>query len=203
MAEEKARSLYIEDRDTDGDGFPDVWEAEQNGNAFDPNKVAPVTGDAEFIAVNTNLTKTLTKKSQGVVDTLLSAMNNVYGASLMSGIPVSSLKTVNGSVVAPAIVTDGSVAITSLDIDREAGDIVLGVSAEATAGEVSPTVAALYSVASGTFVTVKVYRTETLAAEWTLVATEPVLVTDDGIEVRAKLPEGVDTSSGFFKVEIE
>ena len=80
---------------------------------------------------------------------------------------------------------------------------MLGVGAKTSLDAVDPAVAALYSVSLGSTVTVKVYRTETLAAEWTLVATKSVLVADDGIEVRAKLPEDVDTSSGFFKVEIE
>ena len=48
-----------------GDGFPDVWEAEQTGNIFYSENVKPVTGDAELIAVNPSLTNKLMKADQG------------------------------------------------------------------------------------------------------------------------------------------
>ena len=81
--------------------------------------------------------------------------------------------------------------------------MVLGVGAETAAGSVDPTVAALYAVTRGASVTVKVYRTETLAGEWKLVATETLTITSEGTEIRAPLPAGIDTKSGFFKVELE
>ena len=197
------RRLFIEDRDTDGDGFPDVWEAEQNNNAFSAAKISPVTGDAELIAVNTNLTKTLSKSGQGYDGKVLTLLSSASGVSLMTGVPLSRVKTVAGSLVIPETVVEDSVSITSLAVDAKSGEVVLGVGAETTADTVDPIVGALYSVARGATVTVKVYRTETLAEAWQLVAEQPCTITGDGTEVRFPLPAGVDTSSGFFKVVME
>ena len=201
---ETPRTIFIEDRDTDGDGFPDVWEAEQNGRVFDPAKVTPVTGDAELIAVNTNLVRTLSKADQGFVAPLVNLLSSRYGVSLLTGLSASHVtKTASGALLVEDEVVDGSVSITSMAVDADSGEVVLGIGAETAAGSVDPAVAALYSVERGATVTVKVYRTETLAGEWRLVATESLTITSAGTEVRAPLPEGVDTKSGFFKVELE
>ena len=64
LATPAARTLFIEDCDTDGNGFPDVWEAEQNENAFDRGLVIAVSGDAELIAVNPALTNVLNRADQ-------------------------------------------------------------------------------------------------------------------------------------------
>jgi len=207
---ETPRILYIEDRDTDGDGFPDAWEAEQNGNVFDREFVKPVTGGAEFIAVNTNLTSTLSDciapdKMELLLQTLRLTIGGKYGASLLTGAPAASFKTTSfGALCVDSSVVEDTVAITSLSIDGTTGEVVLGVAAETSAGSIDPAVAALYNIAAGADVTVKVYRTETLAAEWRLAATiENVSLSSAGTEVRVKLPDGLDTSSGFFKVEIE
>ena len=197
------RTIFIEDRDTDGDGFPDVWEAEQSGNSFNAERITPVSGDAELIAVNTNLVKALTKEAQGFVAPLQIPIGGKYGVSLLTGLPLSSVKSMSGALFVEDTVVENSVSITSLTVDRASGEVVLGVGAETAAGSVDPAVAALYSVVSGANVTVKVYRTETLAAEWKLVAEESLTITSGGTEIRAPLPEGVDTSSGFFKVEVE
>lgn len=52
----KAR-VYIEDADTDYDGFPDAWEMQTNGNL---KKSTPITGNTFFAKVNPYLEKTLT-----------------------------------------------------------------------------------------------------------------------------------------------
>ena len=208
---EASRTIHIEDRDTDGDCFPDVWEAEQNGNAFDSEKVKPVTGDAELIAVNPTLTSKLLDKDyidQDAKAQLLQMLGRTYGGkygvSLLSGLSVSSMKmSASGAVSVPATVVEDTVAIKSLAVDRDKGEIVLGVAAETDAESIDPAVAALYSIERGASVTVKVYRTETLAAEWQQVAETTLTITSEGTEVRAPLPDGIDTKSGFFKVEIE
>lgn len=50
-------TVYIEDADTDNDGFPDAWEVQTSGNL---KKSSPITGDTFFAKVNPNLEKTLT-----------------------------------------------------------------------------------------------------------------------------------------------
>ena len=215
---EPARTIYIEDRDTDGDGFPDAWEAERNGNVFDPGFIDPVEGDTEFIAVNTNLVATLTSldvlspdKKTLINQIFGSTSGAAYGIELLTGVKAGSAKRLAaGSFYVPASVAEESVAIRSLDIDRQSGEVVLRFGAETDVSGLDPTGAAaaasVYDVAYGAEVTVKVYRTETLAGEWQLVAEENMVITSsDGgqREVRAPLPQGVDAKSGFFKVEIE
>ena len=206
---EASRRIHIEDRDTDGDCFPDAWEAEQNRNVFNPEKIKPVTGDAELIAVNPALSSALDDNMDPDAKAQLLQMlgrtyGGKYGVSLLTGLSFSSMgMTSSGAVSVPATVVGDTVTIKSMAIDRDSGEVVLGVAAETDAESVDPAVAALYSIELGADVTVKVYRTETLAAEWTLVATENVTISSAGVEVRARLPEGVDTKSGFFKVEIE
>ena len=206
------RILYIEDRDTDGDGFPDAWEAEQNGYVFSRKVVGPATGDAEFFAVNTNLSSVLNSadtmdllKRNQLMQMFLLGRGGKYGVSLLTGASVSTLKATSlGALRVPSAVVEDTLAITSLEIDRTTGEVVLGVGAETEEGSVDPVVAALYSISCDATVTVKVYRTETLAAEWELVDTiEDVSLSSAGTEVRVKLSDGLDTSSGFFKVEIE
>ena len=101
-------------------------------------------------------------------------------------------------------VVDDTLAITSLAIDRDAGEIVLGVAAKTDSEPLDPAVAAVYpnAVARGANVTVKVYHAETLGGAWALVKTQQVEISPASTEVRAPL-DGVDTKSGFFKVEIE
>ena len=205
------RTIYVEDRDTDGDGFPDAWEAEQNGYVFDSQVVGPVTGDAEFFAANTNLAAVLnssdTMESQKRDQLMqLFFLSGKYGVSLLTGVSASALRSSSsGALRVASSVVDDTVAITSLEIDRATGEVVLGVGAETEADEtIDPVVAALYSISCDAEVTVKVYRTETLASEWVLAATiEKVALSSAGTEIRVKLPEGLDMSSGFFKVEIE
>jgi hypothetical protein len=206
---EASRKIHIEDRDTDGDCFPDVWEAEQNRNVFNAETIKPVTGDAELIAVNPSLTAALNDNMDPDAKAQLLQMlgrtyGGKYGVSLMTGISLASMKRApSGAVAVSATVVEDTVAIKSLAIDRDSGEIVLDVAAETDVESIDPAVAALYSIELGSEVTVKVYRTETLAAEWQLVATKQITINSVGSEVRAALPDGIDTKSGFFKVEIE
>lgn len=50
-------TVYIEDADTDNDGFPDAWEMQVNG---DRETTTPISGNTFFATVNPELEKTLT-----------------------------------------------------------------------------------------------------------------------------------------------
>ncbi|MBO7206596.1 MAG: hypothetical protein J6W10_03170, partial [Kiritimatiellae bacterium] len=201
----QVRQLFIEDADTDGDGFPDIWEAEQNGGEFDPEVVVPVTGDAELIAVNPNLLSHLDKATQGFIATTVQALSTPSGLSMISGVPLAVAKAVFSSGTVPAKVVDDSVNITSMSIDTDSREVVLGVSAETAADKFDSTIASLYAlkVPNGATVTVKVYRTPNLAEDWTLASTQTVVISLAGTEIRAPLADDVDLKSGFFKVEVE
>ena len=56
-------------------------------------------------------------------------------------------------------------------------------------------------VKSGAPVTAKVYRTDTLAGEWKLAAEKEIVIGGSGTELRTAV-EGVDMTSGFYRVEI-
>ena len=49
-------TVFVEDADTDNDGFPDAWEVAEKG---DLNTQSPISGDTIFAAVNPNLLATL------------------------------------------------------------------------------------------------------------------------------------------------
>ena len=202
------RTIYIEDCDTDGDWFPDVWEAEQNGNVFDRTKIGPATGDAELIGVNTNLAAVLSKSGQGLAaSALMSSMRTTAFAAMVSGRTLSSLATASAGgalALTPEVVPD-TVLITSMKVDGD--EVVLGVGAD-VATTADDTLSALYDVrvAVGSTVKVNVYRIGSLAEQW---PAEPswsttVKVSADAIdqEIRVPIAEGA-AGGGFYKVEIE
>lgn len=77
-------TVYIEDADTDNDGFPDAWEMQTNGNL---KTTTPITGNTFFAKVNPNLEKTLTAYTK-------LSMNNALAAYPMG------LMMVNGDAAA-------------------------------------------------------------------------------------------------------
>ena len=203
-----ARTIFIEDCDTDGDWFPDVWEAEQNGNVFARGKIGPVTGDAELIGVNTNLASTLSKSDQGLAaSALLSAMQTTAFAAMVSGRPLSLLTTAapgGALALTPEVVPD-TVLITSMKVEGD--EVVLGVGADVeTAADA--TLGALYDVrvAVGSTVKVNVYRVNSLAEKWPATPSwsTTVEVSAHAIdqEIRVPIAEGA-VGGGFYKVEIE
>ena len=197
------RKVLIEDCDTDGDWFPDVWEAEQNGDTFDRTKISPVNGDAELIGVNTNLDANLTKAMQGVSEALM-ALKSLNGVALVTGIsPAGVVPTANGFMVKSEVKSE-TLTIVGLSVDAANGRVLLKVGAETTAN-VDPTVASFLNVTvrKGASVTVKVEYAETPAGPWTELQGVGGTVTVDraGADVEVKL-NGELPSQGYFRAKI-
>ncbi|MGN0832121.1 MAG: LamG-like jellyroll fold domain-containing protein [Kiritimatiellia bacterium] len=198
-ATEGVRKLFIEDCDTDGDYFPDVWEAEQNGNVFDRTLIGPVTGSAELIGVNTNLVAMLDAFPA------LTALASANGFSLASGISLASIgqtTLADGSVGFTVDNRVESVEIASLAFDAN-GNVAISVEA-ATTATAADGLSSFYTVVSAATktVTCRVYCKTDLASEWgTPVAESRITVGAGEVTVtvdRAK----TGAASAFFKVEI-
>ena len=200
-ATEGVRKLFIEDCDTDGDYFPDVWEAEQNGNVFDRTLIGPVSGDAELIGVNTNLVGMLDLADLQAVRNLAS----VNGFSLVSGISRSAIgqtTMADGSVGFTVDNRVESVEISSLAFDAQ-GNVVISVDAATTAKEVSG-LSAFYQVAGAAAKTVvcRVYCKTDLASEWGAPVAESRITVGAG-EITLMVDRAkAGAASAFFKVEV-
>lgn len=72
--------IYIEDADTDNDGFPDAWEYDRNGSLDVQNSA---TGNSLFTHVNTNLAASVAAFTKMKADSDGGA-NGLYAMKLMS-----------------------------------------------------------------------------------------------------------------------
>lgn len=102
-------------------------------------------------------------------------------------------------------VKEGTLKITSITLDPTGSKVVLGVGADVAPGIAGQLVSKIYDFsASGTTVTVKVFKKDTLVANWgeTPVCEKTVTITDN-LDTLVDVPiEGIDMTSGFFKVEV-
>ena len=197
-SEANVRQLLIEDCDTDGDWFPDVWEAEQNKGVFDPEVIKPVTGDAELIGVNTNLDANLTKEMQG-----LGVLASANGFSLLTGANREQVKTTVAANGISRFSVDNkvdSVTISALDFDAD-GNVVIRLDAKTSVGAIDPVATAIYDLDLSKTVTCRIYRKTSLAsADWgDPVAEETVTVGAGPVTIPV---EGEKSAEAFYMAEI-
>ena len=199
------RKLFIEDCDTDGDFFPDVWEAEQNGGVFVKflrgNGQGPVDGDAELIGINPEL-KAVLEASEFP---MLEALGSKAGLALISGIPPTRISTVERSDGTLGISIDNkveSVKVTGFDFTAE-GNVRIKIEAATTSGSVDGGVVALYglSLTAEKKVTCNIYRKAKLSdTDWELAGSSEVVVGGEQATITVSKP--VADNGGFYKAEI-
>ena len=200
------RTLYIEDCDTNGNRFPDVWEAEDNRGRFDPNRIPPVSGDAELIRINPNLTNDLEKVSQfEPIDDMLRTLSTLRGVSLWTGINTEDVApTANGFEIKSEVDPE-TLTIVGFAVDAAQNRVLLKVGAETTAN-VDAVVANFLNITvrKGAEVTVKVERADSPNGPWSVVPGVGGTVTVDraGADIEVKL-DGELPAQGYFRAKIE
>ena len=198
-------TVYIEDADVNGNKIPDAWEMSKYGS-LDTGASHVDRSTAGGAALNSELSAKLVMSSSdgatgGLVPTLPVSTGFLSQTDVMMlamGIDTDPVIVDGAIVVEPEV---KSLVITSIRLDAVTGEIVLGVAGE-TSGDLGAA-GSIYNieVKSGAPVTAKVYRTDTLAGEWKLVAEKEIVIGGSGTELRTAV-EGIDTTSGFYRVEI-
>ena len=212
--------IYIEDADTDGDNLPDAWEYVQatpaqraDGSFLKALGVDTLseTGAAERWMNNELVNSLLTEINANLVPTAglmaQSALNafrsSTSFAALAMGVSPSLFDATTGALVVNPTVDGDTVAITDFAFDAAAGKVVLKVTADVDSATVASST--IYTVTTGSTVTVKVLHTDTLAGDWTTVATRTVKVSGASLDtglIEVDVPD-VSATGGFYKVEIE
>jgi hypothetical protein len=121
-------SVFIEDADTDNDGFPDAWEMHTKGSL---TAQGPITGNTFFAAVNPNLAATLSAYDKvGPALARDGSSNYPQIVQLMSASPIAAAELLTGEGDTPPEETT-AVRIKSFSLE---GGLELEVVNEATAG---------------------------------------------------------------------
>lgn len=201
--------VWIEDADTDGDWLPDAWEFAENG------------WSGNWSDVSTK--KSTTVDGVNVVTLPFSLASAEFDAGISTGLPGASLTVFQSSGFAAALlgldtanrttieairaavnakVQPNSVKITAITFDRANSRVLLTVDAEVASNIAGDTITRYYGLDTAT-VTVNVYKKTSLAeAGWgDPIKSEVVTLGAASATVPVDLA-GLDTSSGFFKVEV-
>jgi hypothetical protein len=206
--------IYIEDCDTDGDTLPDAWEWVTNGDLATYSS-AEINDSVAGFSMNTNLTGKLTA-GQSVVsglETLITkSLSSTRVAALALGMDAtgSEDKVVSSLVAAANNATPEPtfVVITGVEFDKETGKVYVTAQTEGTStGGISSPLAGIYQFADdGSPLTLTLtlwHRASLDSSEWTSVGTQKVNIEKSTKTYEYDFAEGLDLSSGFFKVTLE
>ena len=197
-------AIYIEDADTDNDGFPDVYEWEKNGNLTSMN---PATGNTFFTEINPDLLSVL----QGYANLNVSAggasspsILRMMSAATSSASGLDALGELISGIGAVENTTDIAVTIESFSLED---GITVSIDPVVSAGA-----GGLVTVSSAPVAfNLELRYKATLADDgWDTVASVPLAVTankpvtltgDDLAVLREKIAEMKESgAAGFFKV---
>jgi hypothetical protein len=193
-------TLYIEDVDTDQDCLPDVWEYDQKNGAdgfLSRNDNPSTNGYNGYIAVNPELAK--------AIGNLIAADARAYMFSVgMASIPSGMVALSLGIETAENTVEESTLAIKGISLEN--GDVNLMVGAEAN----EPDLGTLYVKDNTVTATIVIRYADSLNGEWKEKDFVKTFEIADGsvgcvltITKEELMAEGLDTSKGFFKVDLK
>ena len=198
--------IYIEDADTDDDGFPDVYEWDQRGNL---TTIGPATGDTFFTQVNPDLQSALSAYANLNLDTgkAMAVQSTPVFRMIRASSSPEGLNAMNALLSnTPEVEVESGIAVTI-----ESFSLTDGVSVKV---ETATTVDGQGLLALRTepvsFSLELRHKASLAEAGWTTVASVPFAVganetitlsADDLAVLREKIAEMSDSGqSGFFKV---
>ncbi len=208
----KPVTVYIDDCDTDKDNLPDAWEWSIAKNLTQFNVQDSTVELPGCLAVHPLLTSGLKtgvneSLSSGLVSRM-AATSNPYVAAMVMGVTPSTDS--NEMTTALATKAEEAVEVKTVDVTDIAFDAVTGKVTIKVAASADSSAAGsanvLYQFSSQTTVTMKVWHKETLAGEWTEIASQTFVIDATGTEKSTITPADVDyrgTTQGFFKVTLE
>ncbi|MDO5313162.1 MAG: hypothetical protein Q4G55_07130, partial [bacterium] len=201
--ERPSATVYIEDMDTDNDGFPDAYEFDKYGNL---SKLGPASGATYFTRVNPNL-----KTALSSLATLTSA--NLAYAPLASMLSIVASETTESTIEAANLLAGTTAAkpakeeiYVSIDGFSLTDGITLGISSEVTAGGSSyiivgdSTTVAVYLVAADSvdFANAKDVKVKTLTIRANKASAETITAAELDRAIKAN---GLGDKA-FFKVRL-
>ncbi len=204
--------VFIEDCDTDRDSLPDAWEWTQNGNltSYGPAQINQNVGG---FAMRKELADAITAKgsfSTGLAVLTSTNLKSPRVAALLLGTNAtgSDAQVSSGLSSAGSDVTvePFSVAITAIELDREAGTVKITADTEGKQSGSAAITSEIYTIPSGAdslTLTCTVLHCDEIGGAWTAIKTSEVAIKRTTNEYTFDLGGDVDLSSGFFKVKLE
>ena len=191
---------YIEDTDVDQDCLPDIYEYDEssaqdktNGTFLTVNDVAENHHNG-YITVNPNL--------QSAIDNLIGAGNTVGLLSVGGGrVPMQLAALSLGMPTLENSVEEGTLAIKSIALEGDNVNLTVGAAAD------EPAKGTVFVSDGKVTVTIVVSYTDTLGGKWDSTELTKTFEIEDGSvadTLTFSLEElGLDSSKGFFKVELK
>ena len=200
--------IYIEDQDSDNDGFPDAWERDSRTTL---ETLGPASGPTFFTKVNTNLATTvkaftkLNASSAGRTYAPITLMNAlISGADPEATAAAAWLLSGNGQAASPEVVavriaafslTDGLTLAISSDVPQvDASGLTVFTVSDSTDVKV-----VLVAAKSPDFADAR----ETTVKTITIKANEPTNEIVTAEELRAAIDAAGLNDAAFFKVRLE
>ena len=189
--------VFIEDTDIDQDTLPDVYEydtAKKQSGDFLQEKGTPENGNNSYISINPELDSLIRNLiNAGSTPAMLSAgsgMMSMNLASLALGMP-----TLENSV------EEGTLAIKSIALEGDNVNLTVGAAAD------EPAKGTVFVSDGKVTVTIVVSYADTLGGTWNSTELTKTFEIEDGSvadTLTFSLSElGLDSSKGFFKVELK
>jgi hypothetical protein len=199
-------TIYIEDADTDDDGFPDVYEWNQKGNLA---AIGPATGNTFFTQVNPDLQSVLAAYANLNLDTgkAMAVQSAPVFRMMAAAASPEGLNAMNALLSStPEVEVESGIAVTIESFSLEDG---MSVKVE-TATAVDAQGLLTLRTEPVSFNLELRHKASLAEAGWTTVASVPFTVganetvtlsADDLAVLREKIAEmSVSGQSGFFKV---